>query len=275
MDEADFGAPGRNGISISWLISQAHVCNLLLHRLRDGSPGYIAKIIDNGPGKPTRVSRVMDYLSFNDLVGQAARRRSGLALSSDRNIEVVVVGTVSPGKERDARKLIRGRKNYILTPPAPGNPELWTRLKNTRSAAEVQLLALQILNVSPTQHWIVLHSHAEDFLRAKTLHNYPRSKRPRSDEKRIHFFAKVLSGFMQDIAPATATKRLSHLSLPSAQDIKKSFEEEAMWSSKPQFRKQGMKRLIAVERDRGSSQWWNVYQDERDRVWREPKEEEP
>ena len=80
---------------------------------------------------------------------------------------------------------------------------------------------------------------------------------------------------MQNIAPTTATKRLGRLSLATAQDIKKSLEEDAMWYSRPPQRKQKMKRLIAIKHDEGSSQWWNVYQDERDRIWREPRKEGP
>jgi hypothetical protein len=82
----------------------------------------------------------------------------------------------------------------------------------------------------------------------------------------------VLSGFIQDIAPATATKKLARLALPNAQEIYKSFKEEAAWRSKPQFRKKKMKRLIAIERDSGSNRWWNVYQDEKDHTWHEPVE---
>jgi hypothetical protein len=56
----------------------------------------------------------------------------------------------------------------------------------------------------------ILYSHAEDFLRAKRLPHCPKSNRPRSDTKRIEFFAKVLAGLKLGIAPATATKRLAH-----------------------------------------------------------------
>ncbi|MBZ5643432.1 MAG: hypothetical protein LAO19_11780 [Acidobacteriia bacterium] len=268
---ANLGVPGRDGINLGWLTAQAHVINLHLHYLRDGVPGYLAKIKSNAPRKPSRQSRIMDPLHFDGLFVQSARRQVGLSRSGG-NIEVVVVGTVTPGKGEDARKLLKGKKDFVFTPPVPGNPELWKRLKNVSSASEVRQLALQIGKIIPTMHWGVLHSHARDFLRAKKLHNYPRSNRPRSDEKRIYFFAKVLSGFMQDIAPATATKRLARLSLPNAREISESFEEDAMWRSMPQFRKQGMKYLIAVERERGSSQWWNLYRDEKDRILREPRE---
>jgi hypothetical protein len=147
-----------------------------------------------------------------------------------------------------------GNEQYIFTPPTPGKPELWKRLKEARSVSELQGLAICIGETIPTVHWNALHSHAVDFLKAKKLRNYPGSNRPRSDEKRLHFVAKVLSGFMQDIAPATATKRLSRLSLSDAGDIQKSFEEEAIWYSKPQYRTQKMKRLVRIEREKCSVQ---------------------
>jgi hypothetical protein len=216
----------------------------------------------------------MDFLSFSNLLSQSYRRRRGIARPEDRNIEVVVVGTVSQGNGQEARELIRGKKDYILTPPVPRNPEVWERLKDAHSAFEVRQVALRIDKKIPTTHWRALHTHADDFLGAKKLHSYPKSDRPRSDEKRIHFVAKVISGFMQDIAPTTALKRLARLSLPNTQDIQKSVEEAAMWDSKPEHRKSRTKRLIALERGKGSSQWWNVYQDETDRIWREPVERE-
>ena len=267
----NFGIPGRDGINLGWLTAQAHVVNLHLHHLRDGIPGYFAKIRYRTPKKQSRQLRIMDSLQFDGLFVQSARRQIGLARSGG-NIEVVVVGTVSPGMEEEIRKLLKGKKDYVFNPPMPGRPELWKRLKNSYSASEVQQVALQIGRIFPTSHWGVLHSHAKDFLRAKKLHNYPRSNRPRSDEKRVYFFAKVVSGFMQDIAPATATKKLARLKLPNATDIYRSFEEKAMWRSMPNYRKQGMKRLIAIEREKGSTQWWNVHQDEKNHTWREPLE---
>jgi hypothetical protein len=56
---------------------------------------------------------------------------------------------------------------------------------------------------------IAAREHAGDILAAKNLPHYPRKDRPSSDNKRIEFLAKVLSGIALRLAPATATKRLS------------------------------------------------------------------
>jgi len=57
---------------------------------------------------------------------------------------------------------------------------------------------------------IAARENAGDVLMAKSLPHYPRKDRPSSDNKRIEFFAKVLGGLALGLAPATATKRLSH-----------------------------------------------------------------
>jgi hypothetical protein len=274
VKEEEFGIPGRTGISLGWLNSQAHVWNMVLHDLRDGVPGFIAKIAKSGPGK-RRLAPEMDYLAFHDVLAQAEQQRRGLSRAHARKIELLRVAIIAPKRTLDARELVKGKRDWMLTPPRYPIPEIWERLKKARSICDVQRLARDIhvryRTISVAQ-WEPFHNHAADFLRAKKLHNYPRSVRPGSDEKRIHFFAKILSGFMQNIAPATATKRLARLSLPNKRELRRAFEEHAMWYSMPKYRQGKMKRLIAVERERGSVKWSNVYQDETDRIWREPRE---
>ena len=48
----------------------------------------------------------------------------------------------------------------------------------------------------------VIAANAKGFLEARMLPSYPRSTRPRSDDKRVAFFAKVLAGFELGVAPA-------------------------------------------------------------------------
>lgn len=272
--EADIRVPGRTGISIGWLSSQAYVWNMVLHAVRDGVPGFIAKI-EGAKRVTTSLAVEVNYLEFHEAASRSERRRRGLSKRGKAGSEFVQVATVAPDKIHQARQLIRGKAGWILTPPRYACPEVWERLKKARSVSEVQRTARELhvrhRAISAAQ-WTPFHDHAADFLRAKALHNYPKSKRPLSDEKRMHFCAKVLSGFMQDIAPATATKRLARLPLPTRKDLRRSFEDEAAWLSKPQFRKRLMRRLISVERERGSSEWWNVYEDEQGRSWRERSE---
>ena len=290
----DFGRA--RGIALGWLKSQAYVWNMVLHEVRDGLPGFIAKIAGRGTGK-RKLAPVMDSLSFFDLLSQSERQRRGLARARDRKVDVVIVSAVPPQRFDDARKLVRGKKGYVLTLPILPRPELWERLKDAHSAADVQRIARRLhldRHISAAQ-WAPLHCHAQDLVRARKLHNYPNSKkRASSDEKRIHFFAKVLSGLMQGpgiatkarlringrrrtihfhqnegISPATATKRLARLPLPKKEDFKRDWEEDAAWYSKPMYRKRPMRRLNAYERQAATGDWCAVYEDQTGRIWRE------
>jgi len=273
-NEADIGVPGRTGISMGWLSSQAYVWNMVLHAVRDGVPGFIAKA-EGAKRAKTILAAEVDYLEFHDAASRSGRQRRRLSRRRKIETEFMQVAIVAPEKVHQARQLIKGKEGWVLTAPRYACPEMWERLKKAGSVVEVQRVArdlhVRYRAISAAQ-WKPLHDHAPDFLRAKALHNYPKSKRPCSDEKRMHFCAKVLSGFMQDIAPATATKRLARLSLPTKRELRRSFEDEAAWLSKPQFRKRPMRRLVSVERERGSSDWWNVYEDEKERTWRERRE---
>jgi hypothetical protein len=197
------------GINLGWLRAQAHVCNGLLYDLRDGYPGRLTKRIE--------VSRI------KTIGGKTWRPAIELAI-------------VFPGRERQARQLVRAYKGWEFVPPEPPRPELWKRLKDAHSAAEVRQLARRICKIFPTAHWEYLHARAEDFIKAKSLHNYPRSSRSRSDDKRIHFCAKVLSGLMQGISPATATKRLAHLVLPDGSEIKRMLHDDAARLNRIEYR---------------------------------------
>jgi hypothetical protein len=73
----------------------------------------------------------------------------------------------------------------------------------------------------------LLYSRAKDLLKAKQSLAYPSSRRARSEDKRVHFFAKACAGLGLGIAPATAIKRLSNLRLPDSRTLKReSYEYE-------------------------------------------------
>ncbi|MCI0722935.1 MAG: hypothetical protein L0338_28805 [Acidobacteria bacterium] len=218
--------PGPKPLDLGFMKQQAYVWTTVLYRVRDGCPGYLAKIV-GGSGKATHI-RVMDGLSFFETVTRPLRQRQGLLPARSERVEVVATAVVLPEKLRYARQLLKDAKSWILTPPEPPRPEVWSRLKKARSVAEVRKIADELHRVNRTisaAQWKPLHLHARDFLRAKRLHSYPKSDRPRSDDKRIHFFAKILAGLMQGIAPATAIKRLSNLALPDSHDITREFEK--------------------------------------------------
>ncbi|HEX2715938.1 MAG TPA: hypothetical protein VHM88_27460 [Candidatus Acidoferrales bacterium] len=253
---SEFGEP--SGISLGWLKSQAYVWNMVLHGLRDGEPGFIAKIVARERPK-LRLGPVVDSLTFwnvvhqFDPVAQAEWWRRGLSLANFRKGKVVSLVAIFPKYSKDALELVKGKKDWLLTPPTPPRREHWERLKKARSVAGVRRIGRELheLRALSAPQWAAIYCHAEDFLRAKKLHNYPGDrKRPKSDDKRIHFLAKVLSGFMQGrstrrrirlkiddrwktirfycqegIAPTTATKRLSHLALPGKDDFLKYWQQ--------------------------------------------------
>jgi hypothetical protein len=68
----------------------------------------------------------------------------------------------------------------------------------TRSGTPV---AWYLLPLAMSSSW------AEEILKAKSLWNYPKTERPRSDDKRIKFFAKSFAALTLGQAPATATGR--------------------------------------------------------------------
>lgn len=112
--------------------------------------------------------------------------------------------------------------NWVVSSPVVAAPELWSGLKRARSAREIQEVSRRIRRWAseyvPREQCAVsisdaLFSHADQVLNAKRLPNYPKApkkKRPRSDDKRVEFFAKILAGLTLGIAPITAAKRLSH-----------------------------------------------------------------
>jgi hypothetical protein len=172
-----------------------------LFTLRDGQSGFIEKV--------TGWRRVEGK-------GFKVRRATG-----------IVVVKIIPVERKTASKFIRTiqklkDENWIVFRPTFPDPNAWEQLKRARSAREVQEAAQSIRrwerHFGPIVVWKELpkaiRCHGIDILKAKMLPNYPKSKRPRSDDKRILFFAKVMAGLTLGIAAATATKRLGCWSWP-------------------------------------------------------------
>jgi hypothetical protein len=152
----------------------------------------------------------------------------------------VITFFVPPTKKarKDVLGLVRRNKNWSFRPPAFPRPGIWKRLIKARTVADIRRIRREQYRVLAS----ILYSHAEDFLRAKRLHNYPESNRPGSDDKRIQFFSKVLAGLKLGIAPATATKRLAHSGLPDSQRYRGLFSSMPMYSEVFKVRQKGEKK---------------------------------
>lgn len=205
---------GPKPVDLGQLRYDAYQLALALCALRHGWPGFLthlrggvwvsrllAQIREDELGHPERTKQrilagQMDYSPFRYKVTTLA-----LPLPLTSKVRKDVVG------------LVRRNKNWRFKPPISARPEIWELLTAARSVAEVREIARRLRPLYPLLA-STLDSHAEDFLRAKQLPNYPRSNRPRTADKRTQFYAKILAGLRLGIAPATATKRLAHSGLP-------------------------------------------------------------
>ena len=100
-----------------------------------------------------------------------------------------------------------------IEPPVFARQDLWTELKDARSAVEMSRVTKKVAKwMRPYAHlrWRrALQAHAAELFRAKQeLWTYPRSNRPKSDNKRAEFFGKALAGLVLGKSPATAMKSL-------------------------------------------------------------------
>lgn len=107
---------------------------------------------------------------------------------------------------------------FEVVPCINSRPAAWEQLKRAQTEEEIRRAARSI------RHWAqqversdwrtefpgVISDHAKNLLCAKKGWNYPRKRRPKSDDKRVLFFAKVLAGFMFGLSPGYATKKLAY-----------------------------------------------------------------
>lgn len=115
---------------------------------------------------------------------------------------------------------------FAIQPPINPAPELWEKLKAAGSDRALKNVAAKIaawdrrqgLGYTPAPHMAqppeydfvrVLRENARTILEAKELPEYPESKRKKSDDKRVWFFAKILAGLMFNRSPLYTLKRLS------------------------------------------------------------------
>ena len=208
---------GPKPVDVRQLREEAYSLALALYALRHGWPGLLTHLKGG-----LWLSRLLLELR-EDEVGRSERvtRRilAGRMQHSPFRYKVTTLALPLPLTNKwrkDVLGLVRLDKNWRFTPPTSARPGIWKRLTTARSVAEIREIARRLRPLYPLLA-STLDSHAEDFLRAKQLPNYPQSNRPRTADKRTQFFAKTLAGLSLGIAPATAIKRLAHSALPDTQ----------------------------------------------------------
>ena len=102
-------------------------------------------------------------------------------------------------------------------------PAIWEQVKRADTVSQIRgavrgMGELQVHFASSTA-WAqnpagAFRHYAEGILAAKQLPHYPKTNRPRSDDKRVEFLAKTMAGLTLGIAAITAVKRLSHWHWP-------------------------------------------------------------
>lgn len=127
------------------------------------------------------------------------------------------------GRPRETREFIQRLEKlsgtaYDIVPRIQPRSAAWEQLKCAHTEKEIRRAAESIRRWArhvERSDWRsefprVISDHAKDLLRAKEAWNYPTEGRPKSDDKRVSFFAKVLAGFMFGLSPGYAAKRLAY-----------------------------------------------------------------
>jgi len=117
----------------------------------------------------------------------------------------------------------------LVFPSLNAQPKLWSGLKEAHSAKALlrigeviyQWLADAQPGIAETPEYrTTLCERSEEILSVRGLWNYPRTNRPKSDDKRIEFYAEAFAGLSSGVSPATATKKLARWIPPRLWDIK-------------------------------------------------------
>jgi hypothetical protein len=130
----------------------------------------------------------------------------------------------SSRKTRDFFQLKVDRKRiaFKFVPRIGPSPAAWEQLKRARTEKEIRHAAEQIRRWArrvERSDWRIefprlIRDHAKYLLNAKKAWNYPSGSRPKSDDKRVLFFAKALAGFMFDLSPGYIAKKLTYWNWP-------------------------------------------------------------
>jgi hypothetical protein len=196
------GSRGPKALDQTNLVGLAGRWEYFLFLLRDGEDGAVFHV-EWGPRKQVVLGN------------EQATVRAPLSIKS------VSVLRAGDAWQELARTL--SNEDFAIIEPVISQPELWNELGEAQSPRAIHNAAQKM------RRWVaryrpritgaaefprVVSAHAVELLEARKLPGYPRSDRPRSDDKRIEFFAKVLAGLELGIAAATAIKRLHGTRFP-------------------------------------------------------------
>src|SRR5277367_4332414 len=218
MDELiPMGLRGPKPVDVKHLEAEAVQWASFLYLLRDGLPGLIQHVRWSRfllPGSAEETAAASGKKKGVRPVGRWARRGELL--------EAPILIPVSAASQRLPEQMTAG-KDWVIYRPIMPKAAVWEQLKRARTAAEIKdavrgMGGLQSLFVSSTD-WAqnpggAIRQYAEGILAAKQLPNYPKTNRPRSDDKRVEFLAKTMAGLTLGLTAITAVKRLSHWRWP-------------------------------------------------------------
>jgi hypothetical protein len=193
------GLRGPKPVDVKHLQAEAMQWASFLYIVRDGVPGWIQRV---------KWSRFQ--------AGSAEWARRGEPL------EAPILIPVSAASQRLPKKMT-AEKGWVIFRPIMPKPNIWKQLKKARTVPQIKgavrgIGKLRTAFVSSTP-WGqnpagAFRHYADGILAAKRLPNYPKTNRPRSDDKRVEFLAKTMAGLTLGLAPITAVKRLSHWRWP-------------------------------------------------------------
>jgi hypothetical protein len=221
------GKPGPKSVELKDLEIEANEWARVLFCLRDGRAGMVQRIAfrpwqsisSEKPGQ--KISDLIKGTGWEGarILKATGKHRVGTALvASIVPANLKTVSKVSDALNPDIFKSLKLNEGWDYTPPILPSEQIWGRLKKATSVKEMRS-ALRAAQRFLFHNWKQWHSgsipcklqrHATALLKAKQQFNYPKSRRNRSDDKRVAFFAKALAGLELDRSPLYTSKRLSH-----------------------------------------------------------------
>jgi hypothetical protein len=213
------GLRGPKPVDVEHLRGEAIQWASFFYLLRDGVPGLIQHL------KWSRV-RLQGSAAVATMPASSGKdkpvRSAGMWARRGELLEPPILIPVSKASLKLPERMTT-EDGWVIYRPIMPKPAVWEQIKRARTVTQIKNVGrgmgkFQSLFVSSTP-WAqnpagALRRYAEGILAAKRLPNYPKTKRPRSDDKRVEFMAKTMAGLTLGLTAITALKRLSHWRWP-------------------------------------------------------------